>query len=168
MSRPTPTTACRRHAPSKTFRISDLRAPADLVTATILIKKAAAEANRDLGRLDAVVANAIVVRRRRDSRRSPSRSVRRGRLSGRRRHVAQHERQRGAGEPRRRDCSAKPRGTYTTGSPERSRQHGTVDQRRVPGGDASGAAARPRPPRRRGPRSRRRASRERPTSSPTS
>ena len=42
------------------FRISDLRAPFDLVTATILIKKAAAEANRDLGRLDAVVANAIV------------------------------------------------------------------------------------------------------------
>ena len=42
------------------FQISDLRAPADLVTATILIKKAAAEANRDLGRLDAAVANAIV------------------------------------------------------------------------------------------------------------
>src|SRR5215510_13802238 len=42
------------------FRISDLRAPADLVTATILIKKAAAEANRDLGRLDPAVANAVV------------------------------------------------------------------------------------------------------------
>src|SRR5215467_4970756 len=42
------------------FRISDLRAPFDLVTATILIKKAAAEANRDLGRLDPEVANAIV------------------------------------------------------------------------------------------------------------
>src|SRR5262245_53657130 len=42
------------------FKISDLRAPADLVTATILIKKAAAEANRDLGRLNAAVATAIV------------------------------------------------------------------------------------------------------------
>ena len=42
------------------FRISDLRAPADLITATILIKKAAAEANRDLGRLDAPIAAAIV------------------------------------------------------------------------------------------------------------
>src|SRR5215470_17613471 len=42
------------------FRISELRAPFDLVTATILIKKAAAEANRDLGRLDPDVANAIV------------------------------------------------------------------------------------------------------------
>src|SRR5215831_14727803 len=42
------------------FRISDLRAPSDLITATILIKKAAAESNRDLGRLDPAVANAIV------------------------------------------------------------------------------------------------------------
>src|SRR5689334_1722392 len=42
------------------FRISELRAPFDLVTATILIKKAAAESNRDLGRLDSQVAKAIV------------------------------------------------------------------------------------------------------------
>ena len=94
------------------FPISGLRAPADLVTATILVKKAAAEANRDLGRLDADVARAIVARRRRDSRRPASRSVRRRRLPGRRRHLAQHERERGAGQPRRRSCSAKPRGTY--------------------------------------------------------
>ena len=38
------------------FPISGLRAPADLVTATILVKKAAAEANRDLGRLDPPLA----------------------------------------------------------------------------------------------------------------
>jgi len=42
------------------FPISGLRAPADLVTATILVKKAAAEANASLGRLDADVAAAIV------------------------------------------------------------------------------------------------------------
>src|SRR6185295_9400863 len=42
------------------FRISTLRAPADLVTATILVKKAAAEANRRLGRLDPTIASAIV------------------------------------------------------------------------------------------------------------
>jgi aspartate ammonia-lyase len=42
------------------FQISDLRAPADLVTATILVKKAAAEANAALGRLDAGAARAIV------------------------------------------------------------------------------------------------------------
>ena len=42
------------------FRISGLRAPADLVTATILIKKAAAEANAALSRLDAGIARAII------------------------------------------------------------------------------------------------------------
>ncbi|HUR33991.1 MAG TPA: aspartate ammonia-lyase [Vicinamibacterales bacterium] len=42
------------------FPISGLRAPADLVTATMLVKKAAAETNRDLGRLDTTVAGAIV------------------------------------------------------------------------------------------------------------
>ena len=42
------------------FPISGLRAPADLVTATILVKKAAAEANAALGRLDPDVAVAIL------------------------------------------------------------------------------------------------------------
>src|SRR5712691_3210263 len=42
------------------FPISGLRAPADLVTATVLVKKAAAQANATLGRLDADIARAIV------------------------------------------------------------------------------------------------------------
>jgi len=42
------------------FPISGLRAPTDLVTATILVKKAAAEANAALGRLKPEVAAAIV------------------------------------------------------------------------------------------------------------
>jgi len=42
------------------FPISGLRAAPDLVAATILIKKAAAEANVSLGRLDRAVADAIV------------------------------------------------------------------------------------------------------------
>jgi aspartate ammonia-lyase len=42
------------------FPISGLTAPPELVTATVLIKKAAAETNRELGRLDRAVANAIV------------------------------------------------------------------------------------------------------------
>jgi aspartate ammonia-lyase len=41
------------------FPISGLRAPADLITATILVKKAAADANAALGRLDPAVARAI-------------------------------------------------------------------------------------------------------------
>ena len=42
------------------FQISGLRAPDDLVTATILVKKAAAEANAQLGRLKPAIADAIV------------------------------------------------------------------------------------------------------------
>jgi aspartate ammonia-lyase len=42
------------------FPISGLRAPADLVSATVLVKKAAAEANAGLGRLDHEIARAIV------------------------------------------------------------------------------------------------------------
>jgi aspartate ammonia-lyase len=42
------------------FPISGLRAAPDLVTATVLIKKAAAEANAQLGRLDRDIADAIV------------------------------------------------------------------------------------------------------------
>src|SRR5512142_2606540 len=41
------------------FRISGLRASPDFVTATVLIKKAAAEANAALGRLDPDIARAI-------------------------------------------------------------------------------------------------------------
>jgi aspartate ammonia-lyase len=42
------------------FPISGLRAPAPLVTATVLVKQACARANGSLGRLDAAVADAIV------------------------------------------------------------------------------------------------------------
>ena len=42
------------------FPISGMTTPQELVTATVQIKKAAAEANRDLGRLPEDVANAIV------------------------------------------------------------------------------------------------------------
>src|SRR5918996_4531842 len=45
---------------AENFPISGLRAPADLVTATILIKKAAAQANMALDRLDARVGDAII------------------------------------------------------------------------------------------------------------
>ena len=45
---------------SENFPISGLHAPADLVTATVLIKRAAARANVELGRLEARVAEAII------------------------------------------------------------------------------------------------------------
>src|SRR5262245_42224109 len=42
------------------FPISGLRAPDSLITATVLVKRAAAEANRALGRLDPRIAGAII------------------------------------------------------------------------------------------------------------
>ena len=45
---------------AENFSISGLRAPAQLVTATVFIKKAAAQANVALGRLDARVGGAII------------------------------------------------------------------------------------------------------------
>src|SRR3954466_1163738 len=42
------------------FPISGLKAPAPLVTATVLVKQACARANGSLGRLDAAIADAIV------------------------------------------------------------------------------------------------------------
>ena len=44
---------------AENFPISGLHAPPDLVTATVLVKKAAAEANAALGRLDRPIADAI-------------------------------------------------------------------------------------------------------------
>src|SRR5580765_4563684 len=42
------------------FPVSGMRPHPDLVTATVLVKKCAAEANRGLGRLEARVADAII------------------------------------------------------------------------------------------------------------
>ena len=44
---------------AENFPISGLRPPPDLITATVLVKKAAAEANADLGRLDRPIADVI-------------------------------------------------------------------------------------------------------------
>jgi aspartate ammonia-lyase len=45
---------------AENFPISGLRAPAALVTATVLVKQACARANASLGRLDAAIAHAII------------------------------------------------------------------------------------------------------------
>ncbi len=45
---------------AENFPISGMRAPSDLITATILVKKAAALANQSLGRLEPDIARAIV------------------------------------------------------------------------------------------------------------
>ena len=122
------------------FPISGLRAPAELVTATVLVKKAAAQANVALDASRPARGRGDRAGGGRDSERRARRPVHRRCLPGRRRHLAQHERERGArqsrvGDPRRRE------GRVSARAPERPRQHGTVHQRRVPDGDAAGAAA---------------------------
>ena len=117
------------------FPISGLTAPPALVVATAQIKKAAAAANGAAP--PASVENRQRYRRGggRSSRRPAPRTIRRRHLPGRRRHVAQHERERGAGEPGGGDARRRPRRVHA-GPPERSREHGPVDERRVPDGDA--------------------------------
>ncbi len=132
------TVARRRELPHQ----RPARPPPTWSRATVLIKKAAAAGQRARSAGSTRrVADAIVARGRRDPRRRAARSVRRRRLPGRRRHLAQHERQRGAGQPRRGAARRRAR-RLPRGPPERSRQHGPVHQRRVPDGDAAGAAAR--------------------------
>ena len=119
------------------FPISGLKAPAPLVTATVLDQAGVrARQRRRSSASTPAVADAIVQAADEILARPAPRSVRRRRLPGRRRHVAQHEHQRGAGQPRRRD-PRRAEGHLHAGAPERSRQHGTVDQRRVPDGDAA-------------------------------
>ena len=51
---------CPDRAGARNFAISGLTAPASLIRATILVKRAAAEANRDLERLEPRIADAII------------------------------------------------------------------------------------------------------------
>ena len=73
--------------------------------------------------------------------------VRGGCVPGRRRHLAQHERQRGAREPRERASRRGARRVRARAS-ERSRQHGAVDERRDPDGDTARRSRRARSARR--------------------
>ena len=84
------------------YPISGLREHPLFIRAFILLKKAAALANRELGAMDADVADSIVaacddVAR---QRREVSAALRRRRLPGRRRNLVQHECERGDRQPR--------------------------------------------------------------------
>ena len=81
------------------------------------MKKAAALANRDLGVLDAKIADAIIRALRSADRRRDARPVRHRLHPGRRRHVDQHERQRGDRQSRARECSATRRASTSTSIP---------------------------------------------------
>ena len=135
----------------------------DLVNALAAVKQAAAAANRDLGlprrttRPRAILAACEEIRVR-----TAARAVRRRRHPGRRRHLGQHERQRG-----RRQSGAgasRPRARRVRGpASARRRQHGAEHERRLPDGGESRAALGRGAPAGRDGRSARRPSPPRPT-----
>ena len=133
--RPTPTTASRRCARSRTSRSPGIRIGSypDLVRALAMVKQAAARANRALGVLDAERADAIVARVPRDRGRRAPRALRGRHDPGRRRHVDQHERERGHRQPRARAARAPAAATTSTCTPtttSTSRSRPTTSTRR--------------------------------------
>ena len=100
-------------AQSELSRSAAARRSSAFVVAQVWIKKAAALTHKETGRLDAKLADAIVAAADEVLGGQASRPVRRRSVSGRRGHVAQHERQRGARESRQRDRSAARAATYT-------------------------------------------------------
>ena len=125
------------------FPISGLREPRALVDAVVRVKLAAARVNARLGLLPRGKGRAI----------EPAcREVLAGRWDGQfvvdayqagRRDLVPHERERGAGQPGRRDPGRPPR--RPLGRSQRRRQHGPVDQRRHPHRHAARRARQPRP-----------------------
>ena len=102
----------------------------ELIVALASVKQAAARANRELGVLDA--AEGGVDRRGLPAhhRRRAARPVRRRRHPGRRRHLDQHERQRGHREPRARDRRLR-QGPLRRAAPDRRREPQPVDERHL-------------------------------------
>ena len=85
--------------------------PLPLVRALALIKRAAAEVNRDSACSTPGARKAIVARRGRSDRRQARRALPAGGLADRLRHADQHERQRGDREPRQRAARRQARAT---------------------------------------------------------
>ena len=127
---PTPTTASRRRAPSRTSPSAACARPPTSSPPRSSSRRPPPRPTRRSAGSTATVADAIVAAADEILAGGSARSVRRRRVSGRRRHVAQHERERGARQPRRRAARRAARHLHAR-APERSRQHGPVDQRRV-------------------------------------
>src|SRR5688500_308770 len=127
------------------FAISgvELREFPTLIAATAAVKEAAAEANRELGLLDSETAEAIIDACR-EIRNETPRPLPRGHDSGWRRHVDEHERQRGDREPR----AGAPRSSARQlrhREPELAREPQPVHERRLPDGGETGDAHEHRP-----------------------
>ena len=137
-----------------------------LVHAFGAVKLAAAQTNHELGWADEAKFAAIQAACRGDDRR-PARRPRRGRCPARRgRHLDQHERQRGAGQPG--PAAAWPAARrLRRRQPARRHQPPPVDQRHLSHGPAGGGHRRPAPAAAQGDRPAWRHSSRRRRSSPT-
>ena len=110
------------------FRIGSERMPIEIVRALGLIKRAAAEVNRDLGSLDRRRAGGHHQSRAGHRRRQARRAFPAAGLADRLRHADQHERQRS--DRQRRQCRARQRiGREEAGTSERSRQYEPIVER---------------------------------------
>ena len=117
------------------FAIGDDRMPLPVIRAMGMLKKAAALANRDLGKLPAEPRRPDRPGRRRGDRRQARRSFPAARLADRQRHAVEHERQRGDRQPGQRTGRLAAR-RQVAGASERSCQPLAVVQRHVSDGDA--------------------------------
>ena len=88
------------------FRISSEKMPRELIRALLLVKRAAARVNLELGALPERTRQGDHRRRRRGARRAARRRVSARRVADGVGHADEHERQRGARQPRVGDCSA--------------------------------------------------------------
>ena len=127
---------------AENFPISGLRPLPAFVDAVVWIKRAAAVTHQRDRAPRGPAGRRHRQGGRRGARRTASRSVHRGRVSGGRGHQPQHERKRGAGQPGQRDPRQAAR-RVRPGAPERSRQHGAEHQRRDPDRDAARRAGHP-------------------------
>ena len=103
-SRPTNIGARRPSARSAISRSAGRSSPSSIMRALGIVKRAAAEANMELGRLDPKLGKAIVAAAQEVIDGKLDEHFPAGRLADRLRHAVQHERQRGDLEPRHRDA----------------------------------------------------------------
>ena len=116
------------------FKIGWETQPLPIVRALGVVKRACAEANMELGRLDDG-RQSHRHRRPGSDRRQARQPLSAGRLADRLRHAIEHERQRGDLQPRYRTARRRD-GQQGAGPSERSRQHEPVVERHLSDGDA--------------------------------
>ena len=123
------------------FDISGERQPREIIRALTQVKRCCGGGEPPDGPVAAGQGVGHHRRRRRGARRPARRGISPGGVADRLGHPDQHERQRGAGQPRQR-VAGRPTRRGSPGASERRRQHEPVVQRRVSHGDERGGGGR--------------------------